>query len=231
MNWPEFRRTFENWWIPPRCVVSGGAAESVDLSAEVLGRFRRADHLCPQCGQSSQENRLCGRCLQVSNNLNRTQVGWFFSGPVMELIHGLKYGDQYAYGRLIAELWAPLLEVEGVELLLPVPIHPARRRDRGYNQAAVLARNLGKHLGIAVCEQAVQRTRNTPSQTNLSRRQRQTNLKRAFSVKGEYLAGVRKVALIDDVITTGATMQNLAAAVRAASQIEVIQAWAPAKTE
>ncbi|MBF6057444.1 MULTISPECIES: ComF family protein [Thiomicrorhabdus] len=231
MDWKSLRRRMENWWLPPRCVLSGAPGEEFDLSLEQLQQLRCTQNMCPQCAGFSHESRLCGSCLAEGNAVDRSQVAWFFSGPLIELIHGLKYGNRYAYGRLLAELWAPKLQADGVELLLPVPIHPLRRRDRGYNQAEVLARNLGSMLNIPVCSDALFRIRNTPSQTSLSAKQRQENLKTAFDVNAERLQGVRHIALVDDVITTGATMRNLALALRKSERIETIQAWATAKTE
>jgi ComF family protein len=112
------------------------------------------------------------------------------------------------------------------ELLIPVPLHRGRLFRRGYNQAQELARHLGRELGIAVEPRAARRLRATPDQIGLGAAARRRNLKNAFSV-GPPVAG-RRLALLDDVMTTGATLEELARACKAAGATRV-EAWAIAR--
>jgi len=159
------------------------------------------------------------------------QAAYYFAEPLDTLIYDLKYHGQISNARLLAEMMAPRMKAEGVEALLPVPIHPLRRRQRGYNQAELLCESLGKQLNIPVINNGVSRIKETPSQTHLSARKRRLNLNAAFSVNDSVLKGLTEVALVDDVITTAATVQQIALDILKQSDIQSVQAWSVAKTQ
>ncbi|VAW49867.1 Competence protein F homolog, phosphoribosyltransferase domain; protein YhgH required for utilization of DNA as sole source of carbon and energy, partial [hydrothermal vent metagenome] len=177
------------------------------------------------------EKNLCGACLTQPPAFCRTQVGFYFEGALSELVYGLKYHQKPEYARLLAEMTVEYFDLSGVEALVPVPLHPLRRRDRGYNQAELIAKELGKLLAIPVISNGVQRIKNTPSQTHLTAKQRHENLGRAFEVERECFESLSHIALVDDVITTGATMQRLAEMLQRKTDVKQIEAWAIAKTK
>jgi ComF family protein len=164
-------------------------------------------------------------------------VAYYFEAPLTQLVYDLKYHRQLANARLLADLLVEHLDVSKVDkvgevqALIAIPIHPLRRKQRGFNQAWWIAKRLSKVLNIPLIDDAVERVAHTPSQTNLSAKERQSNLKKAFKVNGERLEGLTHVALVDDVITTGATMQQVALLLKQHTAIRVVEAWAVAKTE
>jgi ComF family protein len=146
----------------------------------------------------------------------------------------LKFGHSLAAGRVLAGLWLDSAgELPALpQLLIPVPLHRDRLRERGYNQALELARPLAHALRLPVDAKILARTRATPAQTNLDAKTRRKNLRGAFEVDDLALksvsAGVAHVALIDDVMTTGATLRECARALKRAGFARV-DVWALAR--
>ncbi|WP_028487409.1 ComF family protein [Thiomicrorhabdus chilensis] len=222
----------EKWIMPPTCVITGRASEYLDLSQPLVEGWQVPLNVCPCCCEPSSLGLLCGACLTDPPAFDRTQAGFYFDKELVDLVHGLKYQRQLAYGRILADVLAERLQTESVEALLAVPLYAKRRRNRGYNQAELIAQALSKKLQIPLLPaHAVQRIKDTPSQTHLDAQQRRRNLKGAFLVDNGSFEGLNQIALIDDVITTGATMQQLAKSIKTNTQIKTIQAWAVCKTK
>lgn len=143
------------------------------------------------------------------------QLEWCapFSGPVREALHALKYRGEHRLaaplGEAIARRWS--LAGIGGDVLVPVPIHPERLRSRGYDQAALLARAAGTYLGVPVAP-ALRRTVATAAQHRLGRESRAANVGRAFALEAGWADAVhgRWVVVVDDIITTGATLSGCA---------------------
>jgi len=146
------------------------------------------------------------------------------SGAIREAVLLLKYGGRSSMGRhlgrLMAEAASGLLDLEQFDLLIPVPLHPRRERARGYNQAALLARALGRATGRPVGSRVLRRIRHTEAQHG-GQREREENVKGAFGVARPDRVQGRKVLLIDDVFTTGATVSECAKVLLAAGADEV----------
>jgi ComF family protein len=140
-----------------------------------------------------------------------------FEGVVRKAIHELKYRGRTELAMPLAELMVPAWGsgLFPVECLIPVPLHPRRLRERGYNQAALIAEGLAKRIRLPVSLGALARSRMTEPQTQLRAAQRQTNVAGAFTATSPTVAG-RSVMLVDDVCTTGATLQACADALRSA---------------
>ena len=221
----------EKWLLPPRCVLTGEPADVTDLSNSIIQAFTRPSQVCPQCCEPSLHSEVCGACLTHPPAFSRTQVGFYFAEPLDKLIYDFKYHQKSSYARLLAELLFSRLHLDNVQALVAIPTHPLRRRTRGYNQAELLALALGTLLKLPVIKQAIIRVKNTPSQTHLTARQRHKNLKNAFHINPERLAGLSHIALVDDVITTGATMQQVAELIHKNTSIKTCQAWSVAKTK
>lgn len=167
----------------------------------------------------------CGRC-------RRGAAGWRlgaslgpFDGPLRDVIHALKYrGRTRAVGRLAALLLErpeARAVLSGSGVLVPVPLHPRRREQRGFNQSELLARALARECGLRVAGSALVRRTDTPAQTGLSAAARRRNVAGAFAVRRRAEIGGRVVVLLDDVLTTGATARECARALLEAGAAEV----------
>lgn len=178
------------------------------------------------------ENRcaLCQRLLgEGEHNCPRSEpltwvLAWgHHAGPLQQAVHHLKYKRDVSLGDKLAQHLVGLLS--SVELgnvcVVPVPLWPGRKRQRGYNQAALLARPLAYSLGMPYCSNMVARIRNTASQVGLSIPKRQENMAGAFQAAPAKAAG-KRVLLVDDVLTTGATLHAAAQALRQAGAQEVV---------
>lgn len=159
---------------------------------------------------------LCGRCIQRKPHFTRVEAPWRYDFPIDSLLNRFKHQAQWPYGRLLSELLVRHLQHaygEGLtqpSALIPVPLAGKRLRRRGFNQAELIARQLVRQLGIPCCNHWLQRTLDTPAQQGLDARARRRNLRRAFML--DPAADVRRhhLALVDDVVTTGATADRLA---------------------
>jgi ComF family protein len=154
------------------------------------------------------------------------QLEWCasFNGPARASVHALKYDGERRLVEPLAELMAARWRhaAIGGELLVPVPVHAQKRRDRGFDQAELLARGVGKRLGLPVLY-ALRRSARTTAQHQLGRRARQSNVKGAFEVAPRYVGQVagRWLILVDDVVTSGATLSGCAHALYEAGAFAV----------
>jgi ComF family protein len=174
---------------------------------------------------------LCGHCLRDPLPLQAVFAAVDYQPPWDELLHALKYGQALGLLPALAELLVQRLDRDGAPragvTLLPVPLHPRRLGDRGYNQAALLAEVLGQRLDLPLQLDALHRIVDTPTQTRLGRRERLANLRQAFALSGK-VRGLHLV-LVDDVMTTGATLATLAALLQREGAARV-DAWVLART-
>jgi ComF family protein len=173
-----------------------------------------ADHSSP----TGDALTICTRCIKRPPPLDGLRAYAYHSGPLKQAIHQLKYGDLRALaaplGELMSRAWIkdPSFSPK-IDTIVPVPLHPTRQRERGYNQAALLARELGIRLRLPVVEGALNRTRATVPQVGLDARQREDNVRGAFLCIADSLSG-KAVLLVDDVCTTGSTLEAACAALK-----------------
>jgi ComF family protein len=155
-----------------------------------------------------------------------------YAPPADFLIKSLKFHDRPACARLMGEIIALSLQSRDIatlpECLLPVPLHPARLRERGFNQAIAIARPLARRLGLPLDPHSLRRVRHTAAQSTLPADRRRANVRGAFEVVADL--PWRHVAIVDDVVTTGHTVDELARTLRRAG-VERVEVWAWAKTE
>ena len=204
------------------------------LCNECHAELPRIVHPCPRCGFPLPEaGNLCGSCLQHPPAWDRLRIVADYQAPYLQLIHQLKYAGRIEcatlLGRLFCEASKLSLSEAGdkrPEVLLPVPLHWWRQWRRGYNQAEELARVIGDTLQIPVDGHCLHRTRATPPQARLHKQQRKENLQAAFAMTP---SNYRHVALVDDVVTTGATAEQLTQLLRQAG-VEVVEVWAICRT-
>ena len=181
--------------------------------------------LCLRCGLPlaepagpSRSRAICVRCQGRTTELDGLLAYAFHTDPLRQIIHEFKYRDLRCLarplGQMMAQGWSALAPSEWeVDVIVPVPLHPTRQRQRGYNQAALLARELGFHMQRPVVENVLVRSRPTVPQVELSFQERMANIQGAFQCTDSALAG-KRVLLVDDVCTTGATLEAAGAALR-----------------
>lgn len=189
---------------------------------------------CRQCAlplADAGDDERCGQCLSLPPAFSRCLCPLRYDFPVNHLVTGFKYHRQFANGALLAELWlqrwATPLE-QPPELIVPVPLHWRRRLHRGYNQAELVARHWSLALDIPMAT-PLQRRRATAAQQGLSAQDRQHNLHDAFVLRQAKLVAGKHIALVDDVLTTGATARNVAA-ILARGGARQVDIWCLART-
>lgn len=148
---------------------------------------------------------------------------WRYAWPIDRLVVGVKFARRLAWARALGELLAAELPEDCADVVVPVPLHPWRLAGRGFNQAQEIAAPIARHLALPLRPELVRRVRATRPQSSLSAAERRDNPAGAFSVRARALSG-RRVLLVDDVVTTGATAAALATAVVDAGAAEVVVA-------
>ena len=218
--------------LPLDCLYCGGHA-----SGQIA--------LCPACQQNLQYNHFacktcaeplpsmagnhsaqqCGKCLKKRPHFDYVISPYLYEPPISTLISRFKYHADLGAGNILATLLAGYLQKYVVELpdcIIPVPLHPSRLRQRGFNQSLELSRPLAKQLSIPLLNDICTRQRKTDSQKGLNEKQRQKNIRGAFSM-GKPLP-YQRIAIVDDVMTTGNTVNELAKTLRLAGA-KNIQIW------
>jgi len=228
------RRLATRWLLPWRCTLCGAVGlPDLDLCAACHADLPWNTSACPGCARPMPQGAAdwrCGSCLAHPPAWDGAFSTLRYALPVDTLIQQLKFQGRLARARLLGDLMAATLtssrRTPWPEALIPVPLHPARLRERGFNQARELALHLARLPGVRLCDDLARRTRATPPQVGLTAAARARNLRGAFAVDG---APPDHVALIDDVLTTGGTLTALSLALRAAgaSRIEV---WTVARS-
>jgi ComF family protein len=185
--------------------------------------------VCPQCGLTAANNSLCGHCLKSPPAFDATHALFRYHRPIDAVLQKYKYGNALT----IADLFGKLLSDnrqsgELPDLLVPMPLHPQRLQERGFNQALEIARIVARELSIPLDFDSCKRVKLSAPQATLPLKQRVRNMRNAF-VCNRRLEGM-KVALVDDVMTTGASLHALAAAVRKAGAASV-ECWVVARTQ
>ena len=183
---------------------------------------------CPVCALPIPSGEVCGHCLRDPPLFTSTTAVFAYAFPLDRMIQALKYGEQLALANAFAEKLALCIDKSDLpDCIIPMPLHPAKLRKRGFNQSLLLAKILARKLNIALLPHACQRVRDTPPQSALPWKARRKNVHNAFRCDRD-LAG-KKVALVDDVLTTGASLNALAGAVKERGAIS-IQTWVVART-
>jgi ComF family protein len=179
-----------------------------------------ANH-CPICLWPAPTAETCGACLRKPPAFTRTIAALHYTFPADALIHALKYQSNLAIAPILANLLITRLKAitETPDVIMPMPLHPIRLRERGFNQAMEISRHIAKQMGIVLLPDSCSRVKHTPPQTGLPWKERQKNIRKAFSCKMD-LSG-KHVALVDDVMTTGASLNELAKALRKRGAAEI----------
>jgi ComF family protein len=225
-------RTLRHWLLPESCLLCGGEAEAdAPLCRACGGALPVLIHTCPRCAaaNASAVSAPCGTCQKRPPAFDRVHALFAYAPPLDWLVHGLKYRGRLDLARFLGHRLADFtlgLATPRPDVILPVPLHVSRLRTRGYNQSLELARYVGARLGIPVDAVGVRRTRATAPQTEMPLAKRRANVRGAFQATRDF-AGLR-VAIVDDVMTTGSTVSALAQCLRKAGAAEIV-AWVVAR--
>ena len=164
--------------------------------------------LCLRCALPVPHGDICGQCLSNPPHFDATLAAYRYDFPLDKLIQSFKYGHRLALGAYFGSQIARLAAACRVDRILPMPLHPERLRERGFNQALELARPISLLLGVPLEIRLCQRLRHTPAQADLDRREREKNMRHAFHCTADL--GGENVLLVDDVMTTGASLNECA---------------------
>ncbi|MBE7413767.1 MAG: ComF family protein [Deltaproteobacteria bacterium] len=207
--------------LPRLCLLCASDAEDDGLCAgcaALLSEKKIGPPVCSVCGEpfpdSAGPDRECGACIGKAPPFISARSAYLYEGAVQDAVHRLKYAGEVGLarplGRLLSRLPMPLIP----HRVVPVPLHPKRIRERGFNQSLLLARALCKGLGLPLARAGLERTRDTEKQTGLGADERKKNVAGAFRVRKPGSFRGMRVLLIDDVYTTGATIRECARALR-----------------
>lgn len=187
------------------------------------------DEVCPICAIPTRDAMVCGACLKSAPAFNATFAALSYQFPSDSLLQAYKYGEQLHLGSFFAQMLAEKVQrlSNKPDIVVAMPLHPHRLKERGFNQAAELARAVAKHLHLPLALNACHRIRETPPQAGLSLRDRAKNLRGAFTCTEE-VAG-KTVVLVDDIMTSGASLNELAGTFKKSGASEVI-CWVVART-
>ena len=218
--------------LPGRCVIcKGHSHRQIDLCQDCENELPTSPSPCMQCGMAnltiSTQNRVCGACIAHKPSFDRTFCAFTYISPVNLLIKEFKNGHNLVFGKVMSQVLAKkykatLVNRPAPHLLLPVPLHKNRLKLRGFNQAAEIAQVVGDACDIKTNTRACSRSKDTADQKSLPAHLRKDNVAQVFRLNRNF-NGYR-IAIVDDVITTGSTVTALAELLRqkGASSIEVI---------
>ena len=222
MSLNETLRDITDVIFPPRCLGCAEILPHLNLRtfcASCRGkiRFINASH-CPICGMaffdSPAPNHLCGNCLEKEPFFSLARAVASYETLILDAIHQFKYGRDISTGAALASFMAefdfPDFDFTDYSIIIPVPLHIGRLRERGFNQSLILAKAIGKKYGIPVNFSLLKRSKSTLTQTGLDKTQREKNMRGAFTVSDNAKAKGKNIILFDDVYTTGATINQCA---------------------
>jgi ComF family protein len=213
---------------PPYCLICHTRIRGAKARGPLCVRCREKINtlpapFCVKCGRGvagayTREGK-CALCLKQHFHFDRAWAGYAYDGVIKEMLHYFKYNHKVSLGGTLAGLMLDFigeyrLPVGSCDYIVPIPLSPARLREREFNQAYVLAAALSNHLKLKLLDNNLQRVRNTKSQADLDRIARWKNIRGAFKLKAPDTVKDKTILLIDDVLTTGATASEAAGALK-----------------
>ena len=199
--------------LPQDCLLCASPAGGKLLCPACLTDLPRLSAArCPRCALPSPQSEICGRCQRHPAHFDALIALYPYAFPIDRMVQKLKYGHQLALADWFGHELGAACKTLKADLIIPMPLHARRLAERGFNQAMEIARPLSRITGIPIYSLLCQRQRETSPQEGLSLRERRRNLKDAFACSGD-LDG-RHVALVDDVVTTGASVDECARTLR-----------------
>ena len=217
-------RNFPGLLFGGSCYLCRGAAAGTLCTACDADLPRLTGPRCPRCALDSPRGEVCGRCLSEAPHYDATVSALAYEFPADALVHALKFRSELALARVLGELLLQGTSGLEVDCVIPVPLSATRLRERGYNHAAEIARHIAREkLDLSLCE----RSRDTPPQMDLPFAERRRNVRGAF--RCTRAIGGASVAVVDDVMTTGATLNEVARTLKDAGAARVAN-WVVART-
>ncbi len=213
---------------PPRCPI----CDKVTLPEDrICPECRKKIHIvsepvCMRCGKplSNQRKEYCFDCESRSYNFTQGKALWVYGKLEKASIYRFKYQNKREYAKIYAseltQRYGTWIRNRKIQAIIPIPLHKSRKKKRGYNQAEILAKEMGKVLGIPVYANLLVRVRDTKPQKTLDEAERKNNLKRAFKMS-ENIVQLKYILLVDDIYTTGSTLDAAAAVLKAAGALQV----------
>lgn len=226
-HWQLIWERFLDWLYPSRCGVCGNFCDT-PICSDCQSKWRLVTTpYCLWCGKPfeplAKTSPLCGLCLQGRYRFHGARSVVRYEGIGRETVHALKFNGKARLakpmGKAMAQVLHQVLQGDNAllpegwqspDFLIPVPLHPKTERIRGYNQAALLAEVVGEALGIPVLPRLLTQVRPTKPQASLGEKERWENIKGAFAVTDAEMVQGKVVVVVDDVMTTGATLQEAA---------------------
>lgn len=211
----QFRGKLLDFIFPRRCFGCGKEGDYICATCRST-ILRIEPPLCPKCGLPQPSESLCPVCSHRETAIDGIRSPFHFTGTIRQAVHQLKYQNLRAAAGMLAGLMSEYLKSNPVpgETLVPVPLHPKRLKERGYNQSELLARELSKLTGLALMTDCLVRKLQTPPQARTAAlEERRRNVKGAFACVDEKVRG-KSIILIDDVATSGATLDAAAEALK-----------------
>ena len=210
----------EDILFPPRCVICGELLEC-SYRAFLCPNCIKGIHfitspLCLRCGipfsADQERDHLCGECLAEKKPYAIARSVATYEGTILKAIHKFKYHRKTGIGKVLGNIMADFVsgiwDIKAFDLIMPVPLHIKRLRERGFNQAVILARVLSKRFNISLDLSSLRRTLLTLPQVGLGRKERLLNVKGAFSIIDQNQISGKRILLVDDVYTTGGTLME-----------------------
>lgn len=222
-------RTGSQCALPQSCVLCRSPCGNALVCAACNDAMPKDAHACPRCALASIDGRICGGCLARLPPFDAAIAAWRYAFPVDRLLQAFKYAGVLALAEPLASALADAIATRNAarpDAVIALPLSPSRQRERGFNQAHEIARRLASRSGLPIVR-ALRRTRDASAQAGLTLRERARNLRDAFEASGD-VTGL-SVAIVDDVMTTGATLRAAARALRSAGCARV-DAWVVART-
>lgn len=214
-------------FYPYTCFICNKAGENeLDLCGQCHKDLKKMGPVCQICGIAMQSKQLftCGRCLAKKPHFDSITTLYEYDETSKQLIQALKFNSKYNCARTMGKLMSEHFQLNDTlpDAILAVPLHKKRRRERGFNQAQLIAQHIHQQLDIPLFNNACTRTINTASQTTLKAKERRKNLRNAFSYNS--LQIINSIAVIDDVVTTGSTANEIARTLKKAG-VKHVEIW------
>lgn len=194
--------------FPQPCFLCGAITADA-ICVECVNDLPYIKTACMRCGVNLPISDICGNCASQPPLFHQAKILFSYTYPVDILIQNAKFNKNFAVLKMLGDLMGKHFKQEKLpHVLIPIPLHPKRLQERGYNQAREIAKRISYHTKIAWNDSVCQRIKNTPQQAQLSARKRRRNLKDAFTVT-QLPPQWQHIVLIDDVMTTGSTANEL----------------------
>lgn len=232
----DYFKTIGHWLLPYSCILCNNkSARSQDICENCLDDLPFLTFTCHRCAKpllQNNPNLICSDCLSQPPPFNRTFALFYYQPPITKLIMNLKFGQSLVNARILGELLAEKIQFNWYkgkplpEVLIPIPLHHQRLKERGFNQAVEIARPVAKKLDLPIELFICQRIKNTAPQARLPAHQREQNIQDAFRVLGKL--DFQHVAILDDVMTTGFTVKQFSSILRRGG-IKQIDVWCCAR--